>query len=187
MRLRTKLLLGYSIFVIALLALGGWSAWRLGQMSGVTRLILSNNYDSVVAAQDMKESLERQDSAAVFFLLGRQRRAAAQLREHRQRFDAAFEKAAHNITEPGEDRLIEMIRGERDEYYRSFDALPAGGSDQSEYYFGRLEPLFNRLRGHCDDLLRLNQSAMLAKSDAAAKVARRWFFMTLALAATLGA
>jgi predicted negative regulator of RcsB-dependent stress response len=54
------------IFVVALLALGGWSAWRLREMSGVTRLILSHNYDSVVAAQDMKESLERQDSAGSF-------------------------------------------------------------------------------------------------------------------------
>ena len=32
--------------------------------------ILSENYESVVAAQNMKESLERQDSAALFALLG---------------------------------------------------------------------------------------------------------------------
>jgi two-component system, NtrC family, sensor histidine kinase KinB len=187
MSLRAKLLLGYSIFVAALLALGGWSAWRLREMSGVTRLILSNNYDSVVAAQDMKESLERQDSAAVFYLLGRQQRAEAQLREHRRLFDAAFDKAAHNITEPGEAQLIELIRRDRDEYYQLFDRLSGPGSAQSEYYFRQLEPLFNRLRARCDELLRLNQSAMLAKSDAAAKAARRWFLMTLALVAMLGA
>ena len=40
------------------------------QMSAVSGRIISENYDSVVAAQDMKESLERQDSAAVFALLG---------------------------------------------------------------------------------------------------------------------
>jgi PAS domain S-box-containing protein len=187
MSLRTRLLLGYAIFVVVLLALGGWSAWRLREMSGVTRLILSHNYDSVVAAQDMKESLERQDSAGVFLLLGQQERARAQLREHRVRFDAAFEKAAHNITEPGEAELIEKIRRERDEYYSRFDEFAASGTAQTEFYFQRLEPLFNRLRAHCDELLRLNQSAMLAKSDAASKAAWRWFLMTLALAATLGA
>ena len=186
MNLRTKLLLGYSIFVAALLALGGWSAWRMREMSGVTRQILSHNYDSVVAAQDMKESLERQDSAAVFFLLGQQQRAQAQFQEHRQRFDAAFEKAAHNITEPGEAQLIEIIRHDRAEYYERFNALSVSATARSEHYFEQLEPLFHQLRVRCDELLRMNQSAMLAKSNAASKTARRWFLITLTLAITLG-
>ncbi len=188
MNLRTKLLLGYSIFVVALLALGGWSAWRLREMSGVTRQILSHNYDSVVAAQDMKESLERQDSAAVFFLLGQQQRAQAQLHEHQRRFDIAFDKAAHNITEPGEAQLIETIRQDRAEYYGQFEVLPLSSSaSRNEHYFQQLEPVFHRLRGRCDELLHMNQSAMLAKSDAAAKAARRWFLITLGLAIALGA
>ena len=70
MSLRTKLLLSYLIFIAALVVLGGWSAWRLRDMGSVSRRIISNNYDSVVAAQEMKESLERQDSAALFGLLG---------------------------------------------------------------------------------------------------------------------
>ena len=41
--------------------------------------------------------------------------------------------------------------------------------------FRQLEPLFNRLSGRVDDLLRLNQEAMQAKSRAAEQVARRWF------------
>src|SRR5215204_4040996 len=102
MSLRTKLLISYLVFVAALVVLGGWSAWRLREMGGVSRRIISNNYDSVVAAQDMKESLERQDSAALFFLLGQRNKAERQLRGHRARFDAALEKAANNITEQGE-------------------------------------------------------------------------------------
>ena len=52
MSLRTKLLLGYLVFVAALVVLGAWSAWRLREMGGVSRRIISNNYDSVVAAQE---------------------------------------------------------------------------------------------------------------------------------------
>jgi len=118
--LRTKLLCGYVVFIAALVALGGWSAWRLRDMGGVSRRIIADNYDSVVAAQDMQASLERQDSAALFILLGQHQRALDQVHEHRQRFDAAFEKAANNITEPGESELIEAIRRDRDTYYRLF-------------------------------------------------------------------
>ena len=59
MKLRTKLLLGYVGFVVALGVLGAWSARTLQQMSAVSGRIIAENYDSVVAAQDMKESLER--------------------------------------------------------------------------------------------------------------------------------
>src|SRR5882672_379455 len=102
MSLRAKLLFSYLIFVAALVVLGGWSAWRLREMGGVSRSIISNNYDSVVAAQEMKESLERQDSAALFALLGAHDKAMTQLRENRARFDVAFARASGNITERGE-------------------------------------------------------------------------------------
>src|SRR5690242_16472269 len=121
MTLRTKLLLAYLVFVAALVVLGAWSAWRLREMGGVSRRIIANNYDSVVAAEEMKESLERQDSAALFALLGATDKARAQLSEHRAHFDANFEKAAHNITEVGEAEAIENLRHDRDDYYQAFD------------------------------------------------------------------
>jgi len=203
MSLRTKLLAGYLVFIAALVVLGGWSAWRLREMGDVSRRIISNNYDSVVAAQEMKESLERQDSAAVFALLGARERAEAQTREHRARFDGNFQKAANNITEPGEPEVIEAIRRDRDAYYQMFDdfltrvnatevktaaANPNARDEESAErgeYFTRLEPQFNKLRADCDHLLQLNQRAMLAKSEAAGHVARRWFYLTLLMAGLL--
>lgn len=203
MSLRTKLLAGYLLFVAALVALGGWSALRLREMGDVSRRIIANNYDSVIAAQEMKESLERQDSAALFALLGARERTITQLREHRARFDANFQKAEHNITEVGEPEAIEAIRRDRDAYYQVFDAFLARvnatergtvaasptlmneeAAERNEY-FTRLEPQFNRLRADCDHLLQLNQRAMLAKSEAAAGVARRWFLLTLLMAGVL--
>lgn len=186
MNLRNKLLLSFLIFIAALVALGGWSAWRLRELGGVSQRIMANNYDSVVAAQDMKESLERTDSAALFLLLGDRDQALAQFNQHCDRFDAAFEKAANNITEPGEPQIIESLRSGRNEYYRRFEAFIAEGEKrQFGDYFQRLEPLFNQLRADCDQLLQLNQRAMAAKSDEAAGVARREFLFTLLLAGAL--
>jgi len=188
MNLRNKLLLSFLIFIAALVALGVWSALTLRELGEVSRRIISHNYDSVVAAQDMKESLERMDSAALFLLLGERDRAMAQFDQHRARFDAAFGKAAGNITEPGEPEIIEAIRSGRDEYYRRFGAFVASGERRRpEDYFQQLEPLFNKIRAECEQLLQLNQRAMAAKSDAAAGVARREFLFTLLLAGALGA
>jgi PAS domain S-box-containing protein len=188
MNLRNKLLLSFLIFIAALVALGVWSAWRLRELGGVSQRIIAHNYDSVIAAQDMKESLERMDSAALFLLSGNRDRATAQFNEHRARFDAAFEKAAGNITEPGEADVIDAIRGDREEYYRRLEAFSTEGERrQPAEYFQRLEPQFNKIRAELNQLLQLNQRAMLAKADVAAGAARREVLYTLALAGALGA
>jgi PAS domain S-box-containing protein len=185
MSLRAKLLTGYGIFIAALVVLGAWSAWRLHDMGKVSRRIISENYDSVVAAQEMKESLERQDSAALFALLGARERALTQLREHRARFDQNFAKAANNITEVGEREAIEAIRSDREIYYQRFEAFISKANPESNEYFTQLEPQFNKLRADCEHLLQLNQRAMLGKSEAAAGVAQLWFYRTLLIAGVL--
>jgi two-component system, NtrC family, sensor histidine kinase KinB len=200
--LRTKLFVGYLVFTATLVVLGGWSAWHLREMGGVSRNIIANNYDSTVFAHDMRDSLERQSSAALFALLGQEERALSQLSEYRRRFDASFERAANNITEPGESEIIETLRRDRDAYYRTVDAffaevralrgsalplpdrLREGSRDTSEHFL-RLEPLVNRLRQDCDNLLQINQRAMVAKSEAAAGVAQQWFLTTLGIAVSL--
>jgi NtrC-family two-component system sensor histidine kinase KinB len=147
MSLRAKLLSGYAVFIAALIVLGAWSAWRLHEMGKVSRRIIAENYDSVVAAQEMKESLERKD---------------------RVRFDRNLQKAANNITEPGEAEVISTIRRDRDIYYQRSDDI-----------------IENKLRADCEHLLQLNQRAMLVKAEAAAGVAQLWFYRTLLIAGIL--
>ncbi len=202
MNLRTKLLLGYLIFVAALIILGGWSAWRLLEMGGVSRNIIANNYDSVVAAQGMRESLDRQGSAVLFALLGQLEPALTRITEERKQFDRTFQVAANNITEPGEAEIIESVRQDGDAYYRQVDAflaqlrasrraaLTAPSAQRRDTFdlsggFIRLDPALHRLRTDLDNLLQINQRAMVAKSEAAAGVARRWFLTTLAIAVSL--
>ena len=202
MNLRTKLLIGYLIFVAALIVLGGWSTWHLLEMGGVSRNILANNYDSVVAAQGMRESLDRQGSAVLFALLGHPEPTLTKLAEERKRLHAHFQRASNNITEPTEGEIIESIRRDRDAYYGEVDAFLAqmratlrripgglGPSDVGAFdpggNFIRIEALFHRLQTDCDNLIQVNQRAMVAKSEAAAGVARHWFLTSLGIAGSL--
>ena len=154
MKLRTKLLLGYAGFIVALGVLGAWSARTLQQMSAVSGRIIAENYDSVVAAQDMKESLERLDSAALFELAGEGPRArAAGGRASRRGSTRRWRRAAANITEPGEAEMVEAIRSGRDDYYGDLDAFLEASGDRAAATFDELEPRFNQVRADCDRLL----------------------------------
>jgi two-component system, NtrC family, sensor histidine kinase KinB len=186
MRVRSVLLTTFLIFVLALCLLGSWSAWQLHELGGASRRIIADNYDSVVAAQRMKESLERQDSAALFLLLGETDRARLQLAEHRTRFDRSLDRAADNITEPGEAAIVERIRSLRQRYYAQFDRLmPSARAPIADDYFATLDPLFTELRAQLDRLLHVNQEAMQVKSRRAEETARAYMGRTLALAGVL--
>ena len=179
MRLRTKLLLGYSGFILALGLLGAWSARTLSQMSAVSRLIISENYDSVVAAQDMKESLERQDSAAVFSLLGEHERAARQAAsiasdstQRSTKRQRTSPRPASRRRSPPSGRAATTTTGGSTRFSRT-------SGDRTALYFRDLEPRFNAVRADCDRLLHLNQEAMRRKADRAsapraAGISSRW-------------
>ena len=177
MSLQQKLIASYFLFVAAIGALGAWSVWRLDRAGAVSQRILSENYESVIAVQIMQESLERQDSGALFALLGETARAERQIAENRVRFDGALARAAANITEPGEQQIIDEIRETKETYHQAIDRRAA--------YFTKLGPLFDQLRGALDRLLELNQTAMLRKSADAERVTHRALMMTVGLAAAL--
>src|SRR2546427_13290335 len=105
--LRRKLLLSYAVLMLGILGVSSWSIYRLAQLGQSVRQIMSNNYRSVIDAQIMKESLERQDSAMLFHLAGDDREATRQYESNRQKFIRYFDAAAHNVTEEGE---LEVVR-----------------------------------------------------------------------------
>ena len=145
--LRTQLLVGYLAFVAALAALGAWSSWQLLRLSHVPRLIIAENYDSVVAAKDMKESLERMDSAALFLLLGRADRAAPQLAAHRPRFDGGVRAGRpqhHGAGRGRADRTHPRRARRLPPPLRPLRRLPAERREPA--YFPTLQPRFDALR-----------------------------------------
>jgi PAS domain S-box-containing protein len=202
MNLRTRLLIGYMIFVGALAAIGAWSAWHVHEMGEAPQRILVDNYEDVVTVQEMMSSIGRQDSAALLALLGQRERAMERLAQYRRRFDESLLKAEERITEPGEAEIFDSIRRARETYYRRVDGLFAAldgsragvrssergrgpdGLDPNEQLV-QIEPLFNRLREDCQRLLQLHNQAILRKSMEARRVAQVWFFTTVGLVSSL--
>jgi NtrC-family two-component system sensor histidine kinase KinB len=139
--------------------------------------ILKDNYASVIAAEDMKETLERQDSAATFFLDGRIQEARDQYRQNRPLFEKAYSQEAHNITESGEQEIADDIgvkyAAYRDELEKLLLAAPPLSKRAADtVYVGSLLPEFLHLKAQAQAVLNLNQKAIL-RADAAAKTEAR--------------
>lgn len=139
--------------------------------------ILKDNYASVIVAEDMKETLERQDSAATFFLDGRLAEARTQYQANRPLFEKAYSYEAHNITEIGEQELADDI-GQKYAAYRGdvekllFANPPLSKRAADALYVQKLLPEFLHLKGQAQAVLNLNQKAILRANSAAKTEAR---------------
>jgi signal transduction histidine kinase len=185
--LRQKLLISYALLVLGTLGMAGWSIHYFGVLGQSVRLILLNNYRSVLDAQQMKEALERQDSAMLFTLAGDTSRAMEQYETNRRRFDSNFADAAANITETGEPEIIRDIDVLSKRFAQRADQLLKGAAlspaARRRLYFGELDPTFTRLKDRCDDLLTINQEAMVRaqhRAEQQAAGARRAAFLLAA-------
>jgi signal transduction histidine kinase len=180
--LKKKLTFSYCSLILILLAVGGWSVINLVRLGRTVNVILANNYKSIIASENMKEALERQDSAATFFTIGDAARARQQFAASADAFKSEFGIAAGNITEPGEAETIADIKEKSDAYQQNIKAFlnQAGPGDGgpgsaalSQAYFTRLYPPFVALKGRLDDLLHINQQAMVVAENRATRESRR--------------
>src|SRR3954469_16537720 len=107
--LRSRLLIGIVPLLAIMVGVGLWAIVMFHRLGGNIDVILRENYRSVRAAQAMKESLERMDSAVLFAIGGQEDRAREQYAEFRPVFETHLAIERGNITLVGEQQLADEI------------------------------------------------------------------------------
>jgi two-component system, NtrC family, sensor histidine kinase KinB len=175
MTLRAKILLAQTPLAGALILIALLSAFTNAALGRNASSILQDNYRSVLAAERMKEALERIDSAAMFIVAGERKRGAEQAAENIVRFDQALATQQTNITERGEPEATAVLRRNWAAYQAAYSRF-AGGTDHAALeadYFKTMNPLFVATKDAADRILDLNQDAMVRKRDQARRAAER--------------
>ena len=178
--LRGKLLLCQVPLLTALLALAVLALSTIAQLGESAQNILSDNYRSVLAAQRMKEAIERMDSGALFLIAGQRELGIEQMKQNQQRFEIALHIEEDNITEPGEAEVAKKLRARWELYLNRCNSYvktedPAA---LSAAYFQSLAPAFLAVKETADEVLGLNQDAMVHKSERARRTAQRLIYST---------
>ncbi len=174
MLLKTKLLLAQIPLALALLVLGAIAITTIGQLGLSSDRILKDNYRSVLAAQRMKEAIERMDSAALFITLGKREEGKQLAWRNRKVFEEELEVQVKNITEAGEQKASESLSARWRDYRASYERfLKARDETLKDFYFAELLPQFLEVKEGADHILSLNQDAMVRKSDEVRKFSRR--------------
>jgi signal transduction histidine kinase/HAMP domain-containing protein len=168
MKLRTQLLLAQGPLALALVLVGTVAAITIGELERSGTNILKDNFRSVLAAQRMKEAIERIDSAAMFLVIGERDRGLRQAEQFRPKFETEIRVQEGNITEPGEAEATRRLRQLWERYQAQFDDFKEHTDPNwlKQAYISTLNPSFVEVKDAADVILDLNQDAMVQKSDA---------------------
>jgi len=164
--LQKKLSLGFGGLLLIILAIGIQSILHLTKLGESIDVILRENYRSVVACQEMKDSLEEIDSGLLFILIGDADRGKELINRNINTFERALQAEENNVTLQGEADRVMFIKKSFKEYKT---ILKETGS--REAYFTRLYPLFQKIKYAADEVLRMNQENMNEANDRARNIA----------------
>ena len=184
MNLYRKLLLAQSPIALALVSLGIFSVVAISYLGSHSQTILKDNYRSVLAAQRMKESIERMDSAALFLVAGQNEKGVQQAAKYRPIFEAELKVQEGNITEAGEKEFTAGLRAAWTDYQAKFDRFQAttGADEIRKLYFSELEAAFYKVKASADEILAINQDTMVRKSDDVRRTGERMNAITITVA-----
>ena len=166
MTFRSKLMLTMAPLVVALASVGVVSGMVTGILARQPAHIWRDNYRSVLAAERMKESIERIHEAVLQELLGREE-AARPVASSIELFERELAVEADNITEPGEGEAVAKMRTHWTEFKRvltKFRATPELAA-RKEFAFATLSPAFRNVKQTADEILDINQDAMIFKGQ----------------------
>ncbi|MEW6079633.1 MAG: ATP-binding protein [Thermodesulfobacteriota bacterium] len=189
--IRQKLTLGFGGLLAVIVIVGALTMVQIEELGQAIDMILRENYRSVAACQEMKESLERMDSGTLFTLAGNEQEGNRLIKEYASRFRSALDVELGNVTLPGEHEKAEMIKGLFDRYVEVIPLVTQTSRpfvERQTDYFLKLQPLFREIKQVAQDILLMNQASMNEADNAArrlSEIARRRMLNAIMVAAFL--
>ncbi|MFO8184675.1 MAG: ATP-binding protein [Candidatus Aegiribacteria sp.] len=175
--LRIKILLGYSITLILTVVVIVLALMNIVDLGNATDAILQENYRSILAAENMIDAIERQDSGLLLMLLGYVEENKAMFQTHESNFLQWFGRARDNVTIRGEQEIIDSIDSLYMDYLGKTSELrlhiAREDSTAPLLYHESVLPSFMSVRNMCASLREINQNTMYNASLIAGEVAER--------------
>lgn len=182
--IRLKIFSGSFILLLLIVVVGLWAIFNFVNLSNTLNLILTENYNSVLAAENMIGSIERQDSAVLYYLLGQKENSLSLFDDFHNEFMMWFGRERDNITVPGEEILVDKIEKDYKDFLADFNGIKEiydnqGQEAAEDYYYNTLQPKFMEVRQVCKQLLEINHKTIIDRNNAAKNVAFNAIWSTI--------
>jgi NtrC-family two-component system sensor histidine kinase KinB len=182
--IRSKIILTFIILVLLNLSAGFWAIYNIYALGTNFSMILKENYQSVLAAENMVKALERQDNALLVASEGEVPVKGAGYAENKELFFYWYEQAFRSAPTQSQQAIRDSIQHAYLHYTTSADSMisrirQGAFVDASEYYYSVVRSKSDRLRELCFSLFELNQTEMFNARARASVIASQTAYGTM--------
>ncbi len=171
--MKQRIFLGLAPIFVLIVAMGVYAVLLFTKLGSSVDVILRENFRSVLAGQQMKESAERMDSVLFSSLAGEKEREL--FTKNVASFETGLRDESANVTLPSEGDLAKSIQESHAEYLRRSDAFwrSTDPAARRALYFGRLLPLSTQIKEAAQKIIEINQQNMVQADRKARELANR--------------
>ncbi|NTV89643.1 MAG: cell wall metabolism sensor histidine kinase WalK [Clostridiales bacterium] len=173
--------------LVGLIAIVGITAsWNLLGLSRAVDGLMVANYKSINGATNMLDALDMQDSAIIVYINEDSDKGLILFNESNALFLKWFEVNAGNVTEPGEQQVVDDIKASYDSYMSNFlelQSLVASGdkTKSTAFYYSDLIPDFTKTKAGLKQLILLNEKSMFKSQAQATENSRNAMYLVFGL------
>jgi signal transduction histidine kinase len=184
--LKGKISLVYIGLVFLIALVGGVSAINMVVLQRSVNGLMTDNYISISAMEGARTALDQQKDAILGYLNLNDETGINQYYEYDQAFQKAFQRERDDVTEPGEQTIVDSVNMNYSDLEREFSLFQNirdvnGKPAAIDYYTSTVEPQIEKVNTGLDQITSLNQNAMFRKKSTAAEDAGTSLFIILIL------
>jgi PAS domain S-box-containing protein len=175
--IKSKITSVYLCLVIMIAFIGTVSVINLYNLSGAIDNLMTENYKSINALNNMLEAAERQDSAVLIYINFDKQKGIDMFSDNNNIFTKWYDIENNNITEPGEGKLVQNTNMYYTKYTKSFLQLQEirnskGLQPALDFYDSTITMDFVNLKQEMKALSVLNEKAMFNRKNEATEKAK---------------
>ncbi|WHH59521.1 ATP-binding protein [Petroclostridium sp. X23] len=183
--LRSKILSIYIFLILLICSIAAVSVLSLYNLNRAIDGLIESNYRSIVAATNMINAMERQDSNQLIFLQVNEEKGRSAFTNNEKEFFIWLGKAKDNITEEDEAEILDKIEMNYIKYLKYFSKLQqikASGRERDAiaFYDNEIYPVFHSVKDACMGLSDLNERAMFRSKEKATVSSRNQMYSIIA-------
>lgn len=168
---------GLTVTLLLLLTLSGFCVWATRGVTDETNSIINRNYDNIRSLREMSSALLRINSRALSIKVAAGISAAQEtFRQERELVERKLNQVERNTGSPSEQERVERLIALGQSYFAAYDEMFAL-SPQADQKLAEYNRIITGLTGDInnvsDQIVDLNESAMLRRRDAAVLKGRR--------------
>lgn len=184
--LKGKISILFLSLVILTAIVGITASINLFNLSKAIDSLMIANYKSINAAAKMTEALERLDSAVLIYISIDTDKGKELFANNNEEFLKWYNVGANNLTETGENGLIDSIKQSYSNYVKLFLDLQEilsqkGIVEANAFYNEQMMPNFISTKAELEQLSALNEKAMYESMALATKNAENSMYLVLSI------